>query len=406
MISHTLGKSSTFSDRDQNQPVRPTSTGSLAERNSPKKPLFDGGVSPSFRTLATAVAAAAVLAAGVGSFGVPKIVPLTPIAGGAKTSLDETTAAAIEQVSASLFGTCSQLSVAVVAPRGRTPDSDTSTRSTLVYTHAWGSQASFTTKRQWGSVSKVATALAAMRLVERGELSLDRPIWEFGPGVGGLVPPERRKLPITLEHLLTHRAGLTHEKYRGTPQMFYRTPGKKYHYSSNGYGVVGLVLAERSGASFDEVIRREIGEPSRAPSLSAPSAHFSAPAALVRSSIRGFGAFAAAVVNGGIVTRETLLQMTDPRALFTDGDSTRERLQRWWNLAPEGYGLGFEVRGHGAERVAGHTGKNGRKRAFLVLRAAKGQAVAAFCDARRGQSPDWWRFGERIFAALPATPTG
>src|SRR5258705_3250349 len=75
------------------------------------------------------------------------------------------------------------------------------------------------------SMTKAITATAAMQLVERGKLSLDRPASEV---VGGLAlakvlegfdaagQPRLRapKRPITLKHLLTHTAGFAYEIWR------------------------------------------------------------------------------------------------------------------------------------------------------------------------------------------------
>ena len=75
------------------------------------------------------------------------------------------------------------------------------------------------------SMTKAITATAAMQLVERGKLSLDRPASEVvsslaaakvlegfdAAGKPRLRAPQR---PITLEHLLTHTAGFAYEIWR------------------------------------------------------------------------------------------------------------------------------------------------------------------------------------------------
>jgi len=72
------------------------------------------------------------------------------------------------------------------------------------------------------SMTKAITATAAMQLVERGKLSLERPASEMVPGLAAAKvlegfdaagKPRLRapKRPITLRHLLTHTAGFGYE---------------------------------------------------------------------------------------------------------------------------------------------------------------------------------------------------
>jgi CubicO group peptidase (beta-lactamase class C family) len=75
------------------------------------------------------------------------------------------------------------------------------------------------------SMTKAITGAAAMQLVERGKLSLDRPASDVVPSLtaaqvlegfdsGGKPRLRAPKRPITLKHLLTHTAGFAYEIWR------------------------------------------------------------------------------------------------------------------------------------------------------------------------------------------------
>jgi methyl acetate hydrolase len=89
------------------------------------------------------------------------------------------------------------------------------------------------------SMTKAITATAAMQLVERGKLNLERPAQEVVPelararvleGFDAAGQPKLRapKRPITLKHLLTHTAGYGYEIWRteiAKYQQVTNTPG-------------------------------------------------------------------------------------------------------------------------------------------------------------------------------------
>ena len=59
-----------------------------------------------------------------------------------------------------------------------------------------------------GSVSKLFTDIAVMQLVERGQVDLDAPVTTYLPD---FKPSNPFNTPITLRHLMSHRAGLVRE---------------------------------------------------------------------------------------------------------------------------------------------------------------------------------------------------
>jgi CubicO group peptidase (beta-lactamase class C family) len=142
------------------------------------------------------------------------------------------------------------------------------------------------------SMTKAITATAAMQLVERGKLSLDRPAPEVVPelakaqvleGFDGAGQPRLRapRRPITLRHLLTHTAGFAYEIWRPeiaqyqqvtstpgittcqnaaltTPLLF--DPGDQWEYGIN-IDWAGKMVEAASGQKLDAYLRDNVLRP-------------------------------------------------------------------------------------------------------------------------------------------------
>lgn len=129
-----------------------------------------------------------------------------------------------------------------------------------------------------GSDTKAMTATLVGRLVERELVK-----WETAPAE---VFPElassfhRDYQPVTILHLLTHRAGVVpnlrwseiarkgtlraqriEAVKQGLGQKPEHVPGSKYLYSNLGYVIVGAMLERITDKTWEELMRREIFEP-------------------------------------------------------------------------------------------------------------------------------------------------
>lgn len=130
-----------------------------------------------------------------------------------------------------------------------------------------------------GSISKSFTAVAMMRLVERGVLALDDPVVRYMPEVAGFADRPEGAAPITFRQLASHTAGLIrepeledaaagpvetweHKILASIPATsFQSVPGTEYSYSNIGYGVLGLAIGRAAGVPFTVLVREEITEP-------------------------------------------------------------------------------------------------------------------------------------------------
>ncbi|MEV4391180.1 serine hydrolase domain-containing protein [Nonomuraea sp. NPDC049607] len=124
-----------------------------------------------------------------------------------------------------------------------------------------------------GSVTKVLTTAVVLQLVAEGELSLDRTVQDYLPG---LLPADYP--PVKLSQVLNHTSGLPAPKSEGgfervyadrfktiTPKEYVRqavlnpiefTPGTKQHYLNVNTFVEGLLIEKVTGRSYE----REVGD--------------------------------------------------------------------------------------------------------------------------------------------------
>jgi CubicO group peptidase (beta-lactamase class C family) len=129
---------------------------------------------------------------------------------------------------------------------------------------------------QAGSISKPVAALAALKLVQEGKLSLDADLntelksWKLPYG------PEAKGKPVTLRELLTHTGGTTvhgfpgyvagepmptlvqvlnGEKPANTPAIRVEAePGTKYIYSGGGFTIMQQMMIDESGEAFPKLL--------------------------------------------------------------------------------------------------------------------------------------------------------
>ncbi len=130
----------------------------------------------------------------------------------------------------------------------------------------------FSTVYELASISKTITAMAIMQLVEQGKVSLDSSISKYIFGV-----PSTHS-PILIRHLLSHTSGIPQSHFN-VSKLYYPSilrytvkeqledlfrqelkfpAGEGYQYSNGGYFLLGQVIANASGLSYENYIRKNI----------------------------------------------------------------------------------------------------------------------------------------------------
>lgn len=125
------------------------------------------------------------------------------------------------------------------------------------------------TKFRIASLTKQFTAVAIMILQERQLLSVSDPISLY-------VPDFPRGDEITIHHLLSHTSGIIRgvpgkvperkltpqellDLFKNEPLLF--EPGSDFAYSNSGYKVLGFIIEQVSGLSYEAFLQSEIFSP-------------------------------------------------------------------------------------------------------------------------------------------------
>jgi len=139
----------------------------------------------------------------------------------------------------------------------------------------WGIPNTPDTKFRIGSVTKQFTSMLVLQLVQEGKLSLDAK-------AADILPYYRKDTGarFTVHHLLSHTSGLpnytTLEFFAGPGRQPWGTeafvkqfcsgdlefePGAEYKYSNSGYFLLGAVIEQVTGKSYEQNLRERILDP-------------------------------------------------------------------------------------------------------------------------------------------------
>jgi CubicO group peptidase (beta-lactamase class C family) len=130
------------------------------------------------------------------------------------------------------------------------------------------------TKYRLGSITKQFTAMAILMLQDQGKLNVQEPICRSIPE----CPAAWQE--VTIHHLLTHTSGIPnftdfpdYETTRASPSSPLQTiarfkdeplnfkPGEQHSYSNSGYIVLGYVIEQASGQSYETFLKQNIFAP-------------------------------------------------------------------------------------------------------------------------------------------------
>ncbi len=247
------------------------------------------------------------------------------------------------------------------------------------------------------SLTKTVTAYAAMRLLERGELDLDKPLFEYFPNkeYTQLAGDEQYK-QITARLVLTHTTGLPNWGSR-----FIHEPGKQYAYSGEGFLYLGRTIEQISGMSLQDFAQKEVFDPLGMAHTSYvwnetyaangacghdrhgkanPLRKNTEPngGASLLTTASDYATFICALLNAQGLSEETIDQMTSSKVQVTLNRETADLFANvfwgWgWGVQPGNTGFGFW-----------HWGDNGDLRAYTVTYKDRGKGLVYFANSNNG----------------------
>jgi len=134
--------------------------------------------------------------------------------------------------------------------------------------------ASVSTAFRIASMTKSFTAMAILKLRDEGKLSLSDPVTQYIPALGKLEYLTDDASIIDIENLLTMTAGFPEDNPWGDRQLALSdeafmdllsdglsmsgVPALQYEYSNTGYALLGQIITQVSGMSYQEYIKEHI----------------------------------------------------------------------------------------------------------------------------------------------------
>jgi CubicO group peptidase (beta-lactamase class C family) len=288
----------------------------------------------------------------------------------------------------------------------------------LAWSHVFGT-APDNAIYQAASLSKLVTAVAALRLVDRGVLDLDRDVNDY---LTGWRVPENdftRDHPVTLRQLLSMTAGVGVPGYPGyepgqklptlqqivdgappansPPVRVEAIPGSRYAYSGGGFEIVQALIEATTKVKFQDALQDLLLRPA-----GMANSYFlqPLPGELVRRAATGHDANGNELPGGWRVVPELAagglwtsamdlahLSLELERAYRGESGAlltraTAQAMMTQQNGGP--YGLGAAVAGNGKNRVLMKRGQNIGYQSYMLLFPETGQGIVVLTGSDNG----------------------
>lgn len=262
---------------------------------------------------------------------------------------------------------------------------------------------------QAASLTKVVSAYAFFKLMDRGLIDLDTPLYHYYPY--NRLSNNVEGQTITARMVLTHHSGLlnwegavTTDAWRNSPLTLQFTPGSQYLYSGEGFYFLQCAMEAASGMTFQQLIVATVFEPfgmkhsymswndSLMPYISYGHLQHSMPRALGKYSTvmsayslyttaEDYTLFIQKALNKGIgLTKRSYRLLTSKAADASKADTVSSDD----HFVPVTLGMRLQLNEKG--KWLWHTGSNPGFRCFFITHPKTGESLAVFMNAETGFS--------------------
>lgn len=271
---------------------------------------------------------------------------------------------------------------------------------------------------QAASISKPITAMAALVLVERGQLELDAPVNEQLKSWQIPASELTRDQPIKLRQLLSHHSGLSVHGFRGyapgaeRPTLIevlegkppanssavrpFIRPGDKFQYSGGGYCVIQQLLCDATGEAFPKLMREIVLAPEEMtdstfeqPLPESLAARAASGHRKNRSPVTGNWHVHPEMAAAGLWTtpHDLAIAAVDVAKCYQGSGGkllSRDMARAMLTRQNKTFGLGFVVVGDGQRLAFQHSGGNEGFRCQLLCYPATGQGLVIMTNSDTG----------------------
>lgn len=217
-----------------------------------------------------------------------------------------------------------------------------------------------------GSITKLVFAFAVMRLYEKGQIDLDKPLYEYL--TFDAINDERYK-SMTARHVLSHQSGMANWPKRDEDEKFKLKshPGTSYGYSGEAFEYLKRVVESITSKSIDTILMEEVIEP-----LELTNMHFKGNDSIAKYGANGHKKYVPSAIFMAKSTQVSYTLQTNSRALakFATALMDRKGLQaktydemfKVHSIRNDGtkWGLGVRIEDSELGLSFGHSGSTSR----------------------------------------------